>query len=224
MPKGFADMQMNEKVLRFYLTTNLKRLFNEVEDFYPVKDSEKSLKEDDKVVGNETRVNVNGEEYAIVVNNEGINFKSLTNPLAFKVSSKNMVMNNFVISMDNEDCLNSEYYNVSLGQNNYYDYQKTITDKDNNKIELPLYRLSNMRFRKNNNEYFNLSVISNKQANSKSFLKSLYDYVNSVKGKNERLIATSDALDDILDYLPDIYDSLYAETVKAEKAENSLHA
>ena len=177
--KNIEMYQMNMRILDYYLNKNLTTIFgktifeeNEI-DIMKINESDKDLE-----------VNVGGEEYQITMDNvEAITLKSVKSPVAFKITSKNGIMSNFLVNCNNNEMV-TEKQNVNMGEDEYYEYKKMVTLEDGMTKEYPYYRLTDIHVRLGNVENYAFSMPENeiqKQPINRSFLKRLYDRVKDAK-------------------------------------------
>ena len=209
--KNIEMYQMNMRILDYYLNKNLTTIFgktifeeNEI-DIMKINESDKDLE-----------VNVGGEEYQITMDNvEAITLKSVKSPVAFKITSKNGIMSNFLVNCNNNEMV-TEKQNVNMGEDEYYEYKKIITLEDGMTKEYPYYRLTDLHVRNGKIENYALSMPEQKPATpNHSFLKRLYD---RLKEANKSVVEIKTDIEDLTSFknIEEIFAYLEAKTKEEE--------
>ncbi len=202
------SMETNRNVLNYFITNDLSKMFgrdniNSDEIMKTVVNNAES--------GNAIGIDINGEEFTLSYSKEnGVSFKSNTNPICFKITNKNGIMSNFnVYSNDNQ--VITEYQDVSISNDEYYNYKKSVVEADGHTTEYPLYRLRAVGAKIHGKECYELNCLGEAEKNKNVFQK----LVNNLKKSNLYYI---DAPDDMEPYeqIARVYEILESETEKAQ--------
>lgn len=205
-----VNSQIEPRILDYFITRNLEKMFgksdfaeDEIEMMYIIpENSTRHLK-----------VTIGGEEYIGEYNNEsGLTFKNSKYPIGFVINAKSNINEDIVTySVDNNYI--TERLSASIGNEEFYDYQKTVVENDGKKTVYPIYRLKSIESKLKNKSYFELIDINTKGSQEKkSYLQKIIDNLR------ENKLHTIDVGDDLdaLNYLSQAYQILENESKKQE--------
>ncbi len=201
------NFTMDQRILKYFIEKDLTEIFG---DEKPYLDETINCEIRENTHTN-MKINIQGCEYILEYKDGVLSLKSDQAPNRFKICEKNGVMSNQVVSTK-EDTIVLETQNVSLGKLEFYDYQKSVTNRDGYRVEYPYYRLKAAQIKLNGKAYFELYNLSNPTKEYNSVLQKI---VNSLKQGNLYTVNIGNEIDAI-NYLDQIYEILENQTQEKE--------